>query len=804
MISVTERRLLGPSYGFDFLKIPSRVHFRSRDRRATSTQATLSIPRPRQKDAVENAGKPAIPKTNQLINFESRYVRQPLCLVTEGARLLIDSDGRWSLYQEDTEESHGRCVATGALTLPPLAAAGLAQVITRKHAGSATMVWQNDAGECVAELFLSPPPCHVGPQDRWCKGLTSGFALEYRVSSLHANRAEFTIDLSSSGHWFGGGHFIRQVWPVDHAALEVGPWYPFDNGPNGVNTLVGPHWMTSHGLLVSIDPDTPFLHIGLNAPVKERAKQRRWGVGIQNMNREHLPLSKNNTRVGTGDGLLRVQARSDYRCKVVRHPLNDWSPTASMTTSTDDDISAGITEAKAAVTGMLSVRVALSATHNAKDAALMALNTLSPPGKAPAQEIIKSPIWTTWARYKTRVDQNKVLKFANEIVQRGLPRSVMEIDDRWQSAYGDLEFDKKKFPDAAGMISRLHDLGFQVTCWVMPFVEESSAAYREGASKGYFIKAEVDGAPSGLGWGRPKPGFFAWWNSQPVVALDVTNPEAVDWFVDRLKRLQEITGLDGFKFDAGEPCFLPPRFTTYGPISTPSDYTRLYVTRVAGQFSGGVSEVRTGHLTQDVAIMTRMGDRFSTWDVGNGLQSIIPTLLTSGLLGYPFCLPDMVGGNAYFGNAPDRELLVRWAQANALMPAMQFSIAPWDLDYTTERLVASALDVRRKLEGVLLNLAQDAADVLAPICRPLWFLDPYDTETFTIHDQYALGNDVIVAPVVQKGAQQRDVYLTKGTWRSLDDRNEIFEGGQWLRNLAAPLERLPCFVRVGSVDVNLR
>ena len=65
--------------------------------------------------------------------------------------------------------------------------------------------------------------------------------------------------------------------------------------------------------------------------------------------------------------------------------------------------------------------------------------------------------------------------------------------------------------------------------------------------------------------------------------------------------------------------------------------------------------------------------RFSTWSTGNGLRSVIPTLLTSGLLGYPFCLPDMIGGNAYFGRKPDVELLVRWAQANALMPAMQVS-----------------------------------------------------------------------------------------------------------------------------------
>ena len=49
-----------------------------------------------------------------------------------------------------------------------------------------------------------------------------------------------------------------------------------------------------------------------------------------------------------------------------------------------------------------------------------------------------------------------------------------------------------------------------------------------------------------------KPGFFRWWNTAPVVALDVTNPEAVAWFVHRLRRLQQETGIDGFKFDAGE------------------------------------------------------------------------------------------------------------------------------------------------------------------------------------------------------------------------------------------------------------
>lgn len=113
---------------------------------------------------------------------------------------------------------------------------------------------------------------------------------------------------------------------------------------------------------------------------------------------------------------------------------------------------------------------------------------------------------------------------------------------------------------------------------------------------------------------------------------------------------------------AGEPCFLPPQFETYVAIPHPTEYTQRYVRDLAGQFAGGVSEVRTGHKTQGIALLTRMGDRFSTWGEYNGLRSIIPTLLTSGLLGYPFTLPDMIGGNAYFGQRPDTELMVRWTQ----------------------------------------------------------------------------------------------------------------------------------------------
>ena len=81
------------------------------------------------------------------------------------------------------------------------------------------------------------------------------------------------------------------------------------------------------------------------------------------------------------------------------------------------------------------------------------------------------------------VDQPKVEAFAREIVAHDFPRSHMEIDDKWSTEYGDLEFDAAKFPDARAMTDLLHRLGFEVTLWVTPFAAPASAAYAEGTPR---------------------------------------------------------------------------------------------------------------------------------------------------------------------------------------------------------------------------------------------------------------------------------------------------------------------------------
>jgi alpha-glucosidase (family GH31 glycosyl hydrolase) len=283
---------------------------------------------------------------------------------------------------------------------------------------------------------------------------------------------------------------------------------------------------------------------------------------------------------------------------------------------------------------------------------------------------------------------------------------------------------------------------------------------------------------------------------------------AVDWFVTRLKRLQDTMGIDGFKFDAGEPCFLPRGSETSRPLEYPGEYTQIWVNKVASRFP--ISEVRSGYLTTEYSGLVRMGDRDSVWGLDNGLQSLIPALLTSSVLGYHFCLPDMVGGNAYWGQYPDTELIVRWAQVSVMMPFVQWSIPPWDVSEIANALcLAAERDRQIILLPRLSELTAKASASLSPICRPLWWLDPLDEETYAIDDQFAVGDDIIIAPVVEKGARWRRLYLPVGEWfgweremhGNIQDDNTYFDvsdtiiGPCWI-TVDAPLEKLPIFIKL--------
>jgi len=389
-----------------------------------------------------------------------------------------------------------------------------------------------------------------------------------------------------------------------------------------------------------------------------------------------------------------------------------------------------------------------------------------------------------------------------------------------------LAFDRAKFGAPAEMISRLHSLGFSVTLWVIPFAEPASAAYADGSALGHWLRG-ADGAPL----------LVRWWQGLGAI-LNVSSTSACEWFESRLRKLMEETGVDGFKFDAGEDQFLP-REASGLSHSFATQWARL-----AARL-GDAGEVRAAHRSQDVRLWLREFDKDSSWTAHNGLRSLLTSALHLGTLGYPFVLPDMVGGNGYaddggvgaasepkatrseaasvsssegeppaaecrgdsgasffYGPRPSRELFIRWCFANALLPALQFSLPPWLYDEEASAACAKALARREARMSQLEALAEVAAATYRPMVAPLWAFDPTDPSCFHIDDQFMLGDSTLVAPVLDEGARARAIYLPAGQWRS--ERGQLFTGPIWLHAYPVPLDHLAEFDLVSALGAESR
>ena len=530
------------------------------------------------------------------------------------------------------------------------------------------------------------------------------------------------FSLATGGSWYGMGERTIQGWPLDEYSVLSEPFGPADSVRDGTLNICTPLWLNAAGAGLWVENDTGELGVTLNRD---------------------------------GDRLLRI----------VQHA---------------PEIPSGIIEGKVELAApRLPLRILIG--EHLPAVQRLAIEHLGRPAIAPPLEFMIRPIWTTWARYKMHITQAQTLKFAHEILDHQFPFSVMEIDDRWQAAYGDLHFDPVKFPDPRAMVEQLHDLGFRVTLWVPPFFNLDSGLFREGAAHDYFLRHPASGEPA----------LVHWWQGYGAM-LDISNPEARDWWLGGLRRLQADYGIDGFKFDAGESNFVPREFRSAGQL-TPNTYADLYVAFVAQNFKW--TEVRCGWRSQRQGILFREFDKWSRWGADNGLHSVLTQALHLGLIGYPFVLPDIIGGNAYAGENPDGELMVRWTQLTALLPCMQFSVAPWDYGLEVSEICCRYAHLHEELAPVLEKcVAQVLADG-APMVRPLFWQAPGDPETYSINDQFLLGDRLMAAPVLQQGQRERHVYFPAGHWRDYGTGEEHV-GPKHVEKYAAPLETMPLFERV--------
>lgn len=353
------------------------------------------------------------------------------------------------------------------------------------------------------------------------------------------------------------------------------------------------------------------------------------------------------------------------------------------------------------------------------------------------------------------------------------------IDDNWQEDYGTWEFSTRRFNNPKAMMQKLHSMGFKVMLWIVPFVSADSAEYRSLARAQLLIQEKE----------QDRPAVVRWWNGASA-ALDFSNPDAVNWFRRKLDYLMSAYGVDGFKFDAGDDSFYAGGIRSHLNLH-PNAHSEAFA-RIGLDFP--LNEYRACWKLGGQPLAQRLRDKDHTWE---HLRELIPGIVAQGLMGYAFTCPDMIGGgeiSSFEDNKTlDPELIVRAAQCHALMPMMQFSVAPWRVLGAKHLAICREMALlHQKMGAEILAFANDSAKTGEPIIRHMEYQFPGNGWE-EIDDQFMLGNSILVAPVLQKGATRRHIQFPEGNWKGED--GAVVTGPQRIE-VNAPLSRLPWYRRI--------
>ena len=428
----------------------------------------------------------------------------------------------------------------------------------------------------------------------------------------------------------------------------------------------------------------------------------------------------------------------------------------------------------------------VTAGKTLKDAYLAASAAHFPfDGREPAELLFTKPQFNNWIESAIfGIDQKHAEEYVDALAASGFPCGVVTIDGGWQRYHGKRDFNLDTFPDAVKLFDKIHGYGYKSMLWCSYFLSADSrpeyVRYKPTAQN-ILVRNKQNPKEAGLVW---------WWNGISVT-MDLTSPEIRKKFSDELESFAERFHIDGFKFDGGNPEYFRNQALFSEDWMEQVDFSEGF-NLVGEEFP--YNEFRAGFKTGGRPLVLRLHDIGHTWEE---LKTIIPNITLSGLCGYPYAFPDMIGGGLEHSFRPGKtfshKLFIRSCQIQALMPLMQFSAAPWRVLTEEECEICKGFaQLHTDFGPYIMEQVHHASATGEPIVRSMEYEFPgcgYEK----VDGQFMLGNRYLVAPVVDED-DSKIVYLPAGKWR--DDTGKTFKGPKVLEMKQVPLERLPYYERL--------
>jgi alpha-D-xyloside xylohydrolase len=417
----------------------------------------------------------------------------------------------------------------------------------------------------------------------------------------------------------------------------------------------------------------------------------------------------------------------------------------------------------------------------------------------------EAPLFGKWAygywQCKNRYDSQQELEaIAAKYRDFHIPLDNIVQDWFWWNIMGEPAFNKN-YPDPKGMVDALHKAHVHLMVSVWPYFRPGSPVYEDMDKRGFFITRTVS------------PSFH------PVrqALYDAFNPDARKYYWKRMDDALFKIGVDAWWLDTTEP-------------ETEGLETNLLVTnkialgngaRYANEFplltTTGVYEGQRAASDQKrVFILSRSGyagiQRNSTavWsgDVDPNWETFrrqIPAGLNLSVSGIPYWTTDI--GGFVVANPDDpkyRELYIRWFQFGTFCPIFRAHGTRttnqneiWSYGPDAQKILTTYDQLRYRLMPYIYSLAWKTFSDGYTILRPLVMDFRTDTRAQNIADQFLFGPAILVNPVIEPGATSRHVYLPDVTWYDFWSGSLI--QGAHLVDSPAPIDRLPLFIRAGSI-----
>jgi alpha-glucosidase len=412
-----------------------------------------------------------------------------------------------------------------------------------------------------------------------------------------------------------------------------------------------------------------------------------------------------------------------------------------------------------------------------------------------------------WSYYP----ESRVRLLGDTFRGKQVPCDVLWLDIHHMDGYKPFTWDAERFPDPKKMISDLRNQGFHLVTILdgHPPALKGYAPYDSGIAGNDFLKNPDGTVYEGPVWPSQAPK-----NPAPSVFPDFSRPATREWWGSLYKSLLN-DGVAGIWNDMNEPSVfnrpggtmpLDLIFDNDGQPATHREIHNAFGQLMSRSTFEGLSRLRPD---DRAFVLTRStyagGQRYAALWTGDAtadwssLRQSVSMLLGLGLSGFSYVGSD-IGG---FVRMPSAELCTRWLQAGVFNPFMRMHTElatpdkePWSFGWQYEKINKRAIELRYELLPYIYNVMQQASVTGIPAMRPLFLEYPNVEYTAKIEDEFLFGSDLLVAPVLWEGVQDRNVYLPPGDW--FDYWTGKKYSGNTTIQIPVTIDSIPMYVRSGA------